>query len=206
MFDFLDAAAIVRGAGLIGIWAIIFAESGLLIGFFLPGDTLLFTAGYLASLGYLPLSYLILGCFLAAVVGDNVGYWFGKKVGPRIFTREDSRLFRRSHIERSRHFYERYGRSTIVIARFFPIVRTFAPILAGVGHMEYRTFFTYNIVGAFLWTVSMTLFGFYVGRILPNGNRYLTVVITIILILSVLPAIWKFLKRRHLKREGGSTV
>src|SRR3989338_1983266 len=136
----LDPSFLIQTLGLVGVFAIVFAESGLFFGFFLPGDSLLFTAGILASQGHFNVVLLWLGCMLCAIFGDSVGYAFGKKVGPKIFYREDSFFFHKKHIERTRAFFEKYGKKTIVLARFVPIVRTFAPILAGVGQMEYRTF------------------------------------------------------------------
>src|SRR6476659_9890500 len=141
---------LIRSFGTIGLILIIFAESGLLIGFFLPGDSLLFTAGLLASQGKLNLAVIVVGCFIAAVVGDQVGYWFGNRVGPTLFRRQDSRVFKQENVERAREFFDEHGSKTIVLARFIPIVRTFVPIVAGVSKMHYRTSVTYNIVGAAL--------------------------------------------------------
>src|SRR3989338_1165858 len=136
-----DLASLVKTAGYLGLFGIIFAESGLFIGFFLPGDSLLFTAGFLASQGYLNIWLLVPLCFAAAVLGDNFGYAFGRRVGPKIFRKEESLLFHKHHLERARTFYERHGKKTIILARFVPFARTFAPILAGIGEMHYRTFF-----------------------------------------------------------------
>lgn len=172
----------------VGLFAIIFAESGLLIGFFLPGDSLLFTAGLLSSQGKLaPLPVLLLGCFVAAVAGDQVGYLFGKKVGPSIFSRPDSRLFKQENVERSTLFFEKHGSKTIVLARFVPIVRTFAPIVAGVGEMEYRKFLKFNVLGGFLWAVGVTSLGFILGETVPSIDKYLLPAIFIIIGLSLIP-------------------
>src|SRR3989344_3629379 len=148
MFDLIS---IIKTAGYFGIFGIVFAESGLFIGFFLPGDSLLFTAGFLASQGFLNIWILAALTFLAAILGDNFGYAFGARVGQAIFSREDSWLFHKDHLVRARLFYEKHGAKTLVLARFLPVVRTFAPILAGVGQMNYRTFFFYNVFGGFLW-------------------------------------------------------
>ncbi len=182
--------------GLIGIIFVIFAESGLFFGFFLPGDSLLFTAGLFASQGYFPLSILILGTFLAAIIGDNVGYWTGKKLGPALFVKEDSILFKRKHIAEAQHFYEKYGKKTIILSRFIPIVRTFAPIVAGIGNMEYRIFLTYNILGGFIWTFGITLLGYFLGKTIPNVDKYLLPIILIIIAISFLPALYHLFKRK----------
>lgn len=194
MFDLVH---IVQTAGYFGITAIIFAESGLFFGFFLPGDSLLFTAGFLASQGYLNIVLLCVLTFVAAVTGDSVGYWFGKKVGPKIFTKEESFLFRKSHIEKTQKYFERHGKKTIILARFIPIVRTFAPILAGVGEMEYRTFITYNVVGGFLWAVGITVAGFFLGRIIPDVDKYLLPIVLVIIFVSLLPAIKHIFSKEH---------
>jgi len=184
-----DITALIKTAGYVGITAIVFAESGLLIGFFLPGDSLLFTAGFLASQGYLNIVMLLPLLFVAAVAGDSVGYWFGKKIGPKLFIREESLLFRKSHVEKTQKFFELHGKKTIILARFIPVVRTFAPVLAGVGSMEYKTFLTYNVVGGLLWAVGVTLAGFFLGRVIPDVDKYLLPIIVGIVILSVLPVL-----------------
>ena len=173
--------------GTLGLIAIIFAESGLLIGFFLPGDSLLFTAGLLASQGKLNLAAIVIGCFVAAVVGDQVGYWFGKRVGPTLFRRPDSRLFKQENVERAGEFFRHHGSKTIVLARFIPIVRTFAPILAGVSNMHYRTFVTFNVIGAALWAGGVTMAGYVLGSTIPSIDRYLLPVIALIVVLSLVP-------------------
>lgn len=189
MPDFLNPSFLVQTFGLVGVFAVVFAESGLLIGFFFPGDSLLFTAGFAAAGGYLPIIPLVVGSFLAAVLGDNVGYAFGKRVGPRIFTREDSLFFKRKHLERTRNFYEKHGGKTILLARFIPIVRTFAPILAGVGTMRYNVFLRWNILGGLLWAVGITLLGFFLGSVVPGADRYLLYLILIIVATSFLPVL-----------------
>ncbi|HMI09569.1 MAG TPA: VTT domain-containing protein [Candidatus Saccharimonadales bacterium] len=175
------------------LMAIIFAESGLLIGFFLPGDSILFTAGFLVQTGILKfdIHLLVVLVFLAAVLGDGVGYLFGRKIGRRLFQRPNSLLFRQENIQKAEEFYERHGSITIVIARFIPIVRTFAPIVAGVGKMKYHTFLTFNVIGALLWAVGITYAGFYVGagleKIGIEVDTILLPIIAVIILVSVLP-------------------
>lgn len=185
----LNLETLIRSVGYAGLFAIIFAESGLFLGFFLPGDSLLFTAGFLASQGFLNIWVLMAGCFLAAVLGDNFGYAFGRRVGPRIFAREESFLFNPKNLARARQFYEEHGGKTLILARFLPGVRTFAPILAGVGEMRYRTFFAYNIAGAALWAIGLTAAGYALGNTIPNPDRYLLPVVAGIIVVSVLPAL-----------------
>jgi len=203
--DILDPEQLIKALGTfatIGLFLIIFAESGLLFGFFLPGDSLLFTAGFLVSQDYefLPsLPVVLLGCFVAAVAGDQVGYAFGNRVGPALFRRPDSRVFKQQHVDKARHYFERYGTKTIVLARFVPIVRTFAPILAGVGEMRYRTFVTYNVLGGLLWAVGVTSVGYALGESIPNIDRYLYPIIAVIILVSVLPIALELLKSRRAK-------
>src|SRR3989344_5642608 len=186
MPHFLDPLVIVQTVGLLGVSLIIFAESGLFFGFFLPGDSLLFTAGLIASQGHINIVALLFLTFAAAVLGDNVGYWFGARVGPKLFTRERSFIFRPEHIVKTKAFYERYGKKTIILARFIPIVRTFAPILAGVGAMHYRTFFSYNLIGGALWTFGVTLLGYILGSLILDIDRYLLPIIALIIFTSFL--------------------
>lgn len=197
MTQYLDPKFLIEAAGLLGVIAIVFAESGLFFGFFLPGDSLLFTAGLLASQSLLPLPTLLVGTFVAAVLGDSVGYWFGKRVGPALFSKEDSFFFNKKHIDRSRLFFEKYGKKALILARFMPVVRTFTPILAGVGQMEYRKFFVYNVVGGFLWTFGMVLGGFWFGKLIPNPDKYLLPVIAVIILISILPAIKHIFEKRR---------
>ena len=192
-----DLVPLVESAGYLGIALIIFAESGILIGFFLPGDSLLFTAGFLASQGLLSIVPLIILLFIAAVAGDAVGYFFGHKVGPKIFSRPKSFWFNPAHIEKTRTFFERYGAKTILLARFLPAVRTFAPIMAGVGGMSYRVFATYNAIGALAWACGVTLLGYFFGQIIPNPDKYLIPVVLVIIVLSVLPTVWQIIKEKR---------
>jgi membrane-associated protein len=204
MTQFLDPQFLIQTVGLIGVFAIVFAESGLFFGFFLPGDSLLFTAGLFASQGYFNIYLLAIGCVVMAIAGDSVGYAFGRRVGPALFSREDSVLFHRKHVDRARAFYVKYGMKTIVLARFVPIVRTFAPIVAGVGQMEYRRFLTYNVIGGVLWAGSMTLLGFFVGSLVPNAEKYLHLIIIGIIALSFVPVVLEWLKAR--KGSGPSEL
>lgn len=193
--DFLhrlrDLKGLVQWAGYLGLTAIIFAETGLLIGFFLPGDSLLVTAGLLCSQPDFGLNVWILGGILtvAAIVGDTVGYNIGKTAGPRIFTREDSLFFHKQHLLRAQAFYEKHGGKTIVIARFMPIVRTFAPVVAGVGNMRYRDFIFYNVVGGVLWIWSMLMTGYVLGRYVPGIDKHIEKIILLVIFLSILPGI-----------------
>ncbi len=186
LFDVVD---LVKSAGYLGITAVIFAESGLLLGFFLPGDSVLFTAGFLASQGFLDVRVLVILCFLAAILGDSVGYATGKHLGPRIFRREDSLFFHKSHLTRARDFYEKHGGKALIIARFMPIIRTFAPILAGVGAMRYSRFLAYNVIGATIWAIGVTLLGYWLGSAVPNADRYLLPIVGAIILTSFLPTI-----------------
>jgi len=184
----IDLHELIRWGGYTMLAAIVFAETGLLAGFFLPGDSLLVTAGLLASTdGVLNVWLLILLLGAAAVAGDSTGYAIGYHLGPRIFNREDSRFFHKDHLARTQRFYEKYGVKTIVIARFVPIVRTFAPTVAGAGKMRYRTFLTYNVAGGVGWVASMTLIGFFLGRSVPDIEHRLHWVIAVVILLSFLP-------------------
>ncbi|MBP6775598.1 MAG: VTT domain-containing protein [Gemmatimonadaceae bacterium] len=192
LFDRLrDLPALVQWAGYVGLTLIIFTETGLLLGFFLPGDSLLVTAGLLASQPDFGLNVWILGVILtiAAIVGDSVGYSIGKATGPRIFTREDSLLFNKKHLLRAQAFYEKHGGKTIIIARFMPIVRTFAPVVAGVGQMQYRSFIMYNVIGGVAWVWSMLLTGYLLGRYIPGVAQHIEKVILVVIFLSILPGI-----------------
>jgi membrane-associated protein len=196
---FLDPLFLIQTVGLIGVIGIVFAESGLFFGFFLPGDSLLFTAGLLSSQGLMDPWMLLIGSIIAAIAGDSVGYIFGRKVGPKLFTREDSIFFHKKHILRAEKFYEKYGKKTIFLARFVPIVRTFAPIVAGVGKMNYRTFISYNFIGGIIWPALMVSGGYFLGRIIPNVDKYILPIVLVIIVLSVVPVVYEILKE---KREG----
>jgi membrane-associated protein len=194
---YLEPKFLIELFGTIGVISIVFAESGLFFGFFLPGDSLLFTAGLFASQGYFGITALVLGCMVAAIAGDSVGYIFGHRVGKAIFTKEDSRFFNKKHIERAQIFYEKYGVKTIVIARFIPIVRTFAPIVAGVGQMKYRTFVSYNIIGGISWVALMLGAGYVLGRSVPGIQSYLHYIVLIIIMVSFVPVALEFIKSRR---------
>jgi len=197
MLQYINPEFLITTLGFAGILAIVFAESGLFFGFFLPGDSLLFTAGLFASQGYFHIVWLLLGISIAAILGDSVGYAFGKKVGPAIFSREDSFFFHKKHIEKARLFYEKYGVKTIILARFIPIIRTFAPIVAGVAGMKYRTFITYNIFGGILWTLLMTLSGYFLGSLFPETKKYLDLIIVGIILISFIPIIFEWVKAKR---------
>lgn len=200
-FDFASFAA-HTGPWIVALVlaAIIFAESGLLIGFFFPGDTVLFTAGFLVSAGQFNINIhlLVAIVFVAAVTGDGVGYLFGRRIGPRIFRRPNSRLFRQENIQKAEHFYEKHGPMTIVLARFTPVVRTFAPIVAGVGKMRYRVFLTYNVIGALIWAVGVTYVGFYSGEALHTLgiqiDSILLPIVAFVLLTSIAPPLFHILK------------
>jgi len=197
MPDFLniDLVQLVQLIGYPGIAAVIFLESGVFFGFFLPGGSLLFTAGVLASADIFNIWILLPLLISAAILGDNVGYWFGAKVGIAIFKREDSRFFKRKHVERAQAFFDRYGKRTVVLARFVPVVRTFVPILAGVGSMDYYVFFLYNAVGAVLWAGGVTSLGYFLGRVIPNAETYLPPIVLAIIVISTIPLLYEWWRR-----------
>jgi membrane-associated protein len=194
--DLVDPGKLLEAFGTIGLLLVVFAESGLLVGFFLPGDSLLFTAGVFAARGDLNFPVIAVGCFVAAVAGDQVGYAFGARVGPALFRRPDSRFFKREYVEKAQSYFERYGSKTIVLARFVPIVRTFAPIVAGVGSMPYRTFVTYNVLGGLLWAVGVTSLGYGLGNAI-DIDKYLLPVIAGIVALSILPVVIEVRRERR---------
>lgn len=191
-----DVKGLIEWGGLVMLNAIVFAETGLMVGFFLPGDSLLVTAGVFAAAGRPNLSLLLATVTLSAIVGDQVGYYIGYRTGPRIFRREDSLLFKRAHLRRAHDFYEKHGGKTIILARFMPIVRTFAPVVAGVAAMEYRRFVAFNVVGGAAWVWSMSLLGYSLGHVVPNIDRNIHVVIAVVVFLSILPGIVEFIRSR----------
>ena len=199
-----DVQGLVRVGGLAALTAVIFAETGLLVGFFLPGDSLLVTAGlYCTSVaGEQPLLNIVslnLAAMAAAIVGDTVGYWIGAKSGPKIFTREQSLFFSRKHLLRTKAFYERHGGKTVILARFLPFARTFAPVVAGVGQMSYRRFLSFNVFGGIGWVASMTLLGFSLGKIYPPITKQIDKVIIVIIAVSLIPAGISYLMNRKKK-------
>lgn len=211
MIPGIDLLTFIKVVSILGVAAIIFAESGLLIGFFLPGDSLLFATGFLIHSGVLNFNIhlAVLIVFIAAVLGDSVGYTFGRRLGPRIFSRKDARLFKQEYVQRAQAFYEKHGGKTIIIARFIPIVRTFAPIVAGAGKMSYKRFLTFNLIGGFLWSAGVTYAGYFLGALFEKMgiqiDQVLLPIIFAIIILSVLPPaihIFKDKKTRTAFWEG----
>jgi membrane-associated protein len=194
-----------------GLFFIVFAETGLAVGFFLPGDSLLVVAGLFAAAGKLNLWIMMILLFIAAVVGDAVGYYSGRTMGKAIFSRPKSRLFNPKHLEKAHAFYEKYGGKTIIIARFVPIVRTFAPIVAGAANMTYKDFFIFNIFGGFLWVFSMLLAGYFLGGLVESAfgiklEDHIDKVVIVVVLLSILPMIIEFLKSRFAKNEQSAEV
>ena len=192
-----DVRGLIEWGGLALIVLIVFAETGLLIGFFLPGDSLLVTAGVFAATGHPNIVTLLVLVTLAAIVGDQVGYYIGYRAGPMIFRREDSMFFKRAHLLRAHAFYEKHGGKTIILARFMPIIRTFAPVVAGVGTMEYRQFVTYNVIGGFAWVWSMSLLGYGLGSVIPDIDKHIHKVIAVVVFLSILPGIVEWWRHRQ---------
>lgn len=189
-----DLKSLIQAIGYLGVITIVFAESGMLIGFFLPGDSLLFTAGFLASQGYFNIFWLTLGCFVAAVVGDSVGYIIGDKFGKKLFQRNDSMFFRKDHLLKAQAFYQKHGGKAIILARFMPVIRAFAPVAAGMADMKYSVFVFYNIIGGLLWAVGLTLSGYFLGSVIPDVDKYLLPIVGAIVLLSISPALIHILK------------
>ena len=210
----LDPKKLLQSVGLIGLFAIIFAESGIMIGFFLPGDSLLFTAGLLTyGVSDLPqlagghILFVSIGCAIAAVAGDQVGYMFGKKTGPALFTRPKSRLFKPEYTAKAGEFFDKHGAKAIVLARFVPIVRTFCPIVAGASDMHYRTFVKYNVLGGVLWAVGFTQMGYWLGRSFPGIGDNLEIAVVIIVLFSMVPVaveIWRHRRKAKLGAASGT--
>jgi len=194
---FFEIIPLIQTIGLVGIFLFVFAESGLFFGFFLPGDSLLFSAGLLAASGYLNIWYLVVGCTIFAILGDAVGYWFGRKVGYKIFFKEESFFFSKKNIDRTKIFFEKYGKKAILFARFVPIVRTFTPILAGVGKMNYKSFVFYNASGGILWSVAVLLLGYFLGGLLSGLQDYIIFLAILIIVISFLPMLRFFKKNRQ---------
>lgn len=196
----IDLVELVKWAGVLGIALIVFAESGLLIGVFLPGDSMLFTAGFLVTTGFLSINIhmLVALLFAAAVLGDSIGYTFGRRVGRKLFNRPNSRLFKQAYVQKAETFYNKHGGKTIIIARFIPFVRTFAPVIAGTASMNYRTFLAYNVIGAFAWTTSITYLGYFLGTWFTSMgmdiDQVILPVVVVIILISVAPPIYHILK------------
>ncbi|MFA6100181.1 MAG: VTT domain-containing protein [Patescibacteria group bacterium] len=194
-----NVEGLIRWGGYTALAAIVFAESGLFFGFFLPGDSLLVTAGLLAARGYLNIWELLVLLTIMAIAGDSVGYYFGKITGPKIFSKEKSILFAKDHLLRAQAFYEKHGGKTIIIARFMPIIRTFAPIVAGVGQMKYSRFISFNVWGGLLWVGLMLGIGYFLGKTIPNVDRYIHIIILVIIFLSISPGLVAWLRSRRRK-------
>jgi len=190
---------LIRWGGYVGLFGIVFAETGLLIGFFLPGDSLLVTAGLFAASGELDIRILVVSLCAAAVIGDAVGYAIGWRSGRALFSRPDSFFFRRAHLVRTQRFYEKHGGKTIIIARFMPIIRTFAPVVAGIAGMTYRRFATFNIAGGVLWVISMSMTGFLLGRAVPDIDRHIHIVVAVVIVLSLIPGLVAYLRERRVR-------
>ncbi len=208
LLDWLDPETLIQSFGafaVLGVCAIVIAETGLLVGFFLPGDSLLFTTGLLTAAGVIqaPIGAVALAIGVAAFVGDQIGYAIGRKGGPHVFNRPDSRFFKQEYVTRTQHFYDRYGGRTVVLARFVPVVRTFAPVMAGVGRMRYRTFVTYNAVGALTWGVGVTLLGYWLGGF-PLVRDNIEVILIAIVAVSFVPVASEVLRARRRPRVGAT--
>ena len=188
---------LIRWGGYLILVAIVFCETGLLVGFFLPGDSLLITAGLVAATGTLDIWILNLLLIPAAIIGDSVGYAIGYRAGPRLFTKEESLLFSRKHLIRTREFYDRYGGKTIVLARFIPLIRTFAPVVAGIGQMQYRRFLFFNVFGGVLWVASLSWAGYLLGTLIPDISRYIHVVVVVVIVLSMVPVVVELWRARR---------
>jgi membrane-associated protein len=201
---FSNLPELVQWAGLFGIAAIIFSETGLLVGVFLPGDSLLVTAGLIAAKGYLNVYVLGPTLTIAAICGNSVGYFIGRTTGPRIFNRENSLFFNKKHAIRAHEFYEKYGRKTIVLAQFMPVIRTFAPVVAGVGGMRFRLFIAFNILGAFFWIWSMLGIGYFLGNTIPGIDQHIEIVVVIVVFISILPGIISAYRTRRARRYVAS--
>ncbi len=200
LYDPVKLKELVAWGGYVVLFAIVFAETGLLVGFFLPGDSLLVTAGLMAGQGYLDIGWLMILLSIAAIAGDAIGYAIGYKAGPLIFKREQSFFFRKDYLLKAKAFYEKHGGKTIIIARFVPIIRTFAPVVAGVGQMRYSRFASYNVFGGLGWVISMCMGGYFVGQI-PGIDKYLHVIIVVVIFLSILPGIIEYAKARYRKKQ-----
>ncbi len=187
-----DILAMIKAIGYFGVWGIVFAESGIIFAFFLPGDSLLFTAGVLSAQGTLNIVTLATGCFLAAVTGNMLGYEVGKRVGLRLFKNGDTRFLKKKHLEMTQSFFNKHGKMAIILARFLPIIRTFMPFLAGVAQVPYRLFLVYSVIGALAWAVGLTVLGYFLGELIPADklDRYLIPIILAIIVASIAPSLW----------------
>lgn len=199
-----DVSEIIRAGGLLLIAAIIFAESGMFVGFFFPGDTLLLTAGVFAAQGNLSLFWAIVVIALAAIAGDNTGYHIGKRYGRRLFRKKDGLLFRQEYVRRAERFYERFGSRTMLFAHFVPVVRTFVSPVAGVAHMDYRKFFIYDAIGDIFWAASVTLIGYWFGTKIPNIDNYIVLAVVLVMLITLGPTVYHVIKAVREKRRGGN--
>jgi membrane-associated protein len=202
LYDPEGLKELIRTGGAPLVCTIVFIETGFFVGFFLPGDSLLVTAGIFAAGGYLQLRWLLAPVMLCAIVGDQVGYWIGRKAGPALYKREDSLFFRRSHLQKAHGFYERYGGRAVIFARFVPIVRTFCPPVAGAAHMPYSRYLLFDIFGGILWVGTMILGGYFLGLSVPNIGQQIHYVIGVVVVLSVLPAVISILRARRAVARG----
>lgn len=200
MFSHFDLIEIIKTGGYIGLFFIVFAESGLFFGFFLPGDSLLFTAGFLASQGYFDIKRLMPLLIIAAIGGDSTGYWMGNKFGQWLLKQRESFFFQKKHLFEAQRFYKKHGGKTLILARFIPAVRTFAPIVAGMAKMHYKKFLTFSVVGGMLWVTGMLLLGYFLGSTIPGVDKYLLPIIALIILLSVTPGLIHIFKDRR-KRQ-----
>jgi len=200
MIPGIDLIEFIKAVSIIGVILVIFSETGLMVGFFLPGDSLLFTTGFLIYSGVLGvnINFVVPFIFLAAVIGNTTGYTFGRRIGHRIFNRPNARIFKQEYVKKAQDFYEKYGGKTIILAQFIPIIRTFAPLVAGVGKMDFRKFITYNIIGAALWTGGVTYAGYYLGSVFESMglqiDQVLLPIVALIILLSITPPIYHILK------------
>lgn len=201
LHQLLDPTYLLQLFGYAGLAVIVFAESGSLVGFFLPGDTLLITAGIFASQGHINIILTLLVVIVAAIIGDSMGYFIGSKVGPKLFTRPDSRFFSRHNLHEAHSFFEKFGAQSIIFARFVPVVRTFVPTIAGTSQLSYKKFLTYNVIGGTLWGLVVTLLGYTLGRVIPNMDHYILPVVILVSIVSFIPAILHLRKHRQSKAK-----
>lgn len=204
--NILDPVSIIETAGYVGLALVIFSETGVLLGFFLPGDSLLFTAGFLASSGLIDLKIVIIISFIMAVLGDGVGYYLGKKYGHQIFKKTDSFFLNKEYIAKTENYFKKYGGETIIIARFIPIVRTIAPVMAGVGRVGYSKFFIYNVFGGLIWTILLPVAGYYFGKIIPDADKIILPVVFLIIAISFLPPIFTILKDRERRGDISTKI
>ncbi|OGO92581.1 MAG: hypothetical protein A3F41_06675 [Coxiella sp. RIFCSPHIGHO2_12_FULL_44_14] len=200
MLHTIDLTQWVSMLGYLGVLSVIFLETGLFLGFFLPGDSLLFTAGLLASQGLFNIWLLVSLVFIVAIAGYFLSYWYGEKFGFWLLKREDSLFFKKRYLLQAKAFYEKHGGKALILGRLMPIVRTFVPVVAGMAQMPYRRYVIFNIVGAVIWVGGVTLGGFYLGQIIPNAERYLLPIVLLIILISVAPGLWHFIKSRRATR------